>query len=285
MRQLAIASDQGKADYSAEDRLRLRDGLARCGLGPAFWMSQQIDHTRRFTLIFHRAPDDGRDIGSRDRTLLEALAPHFRQAVGVWMRLAAAEARTGMLEHAGDIALDAVVACDRELRVHWLNDVARRLLAGGAGLRLRDGVLACAARDDHQRLVALVEGLSDRAVMAMGGDHAPMLHLRARPAAPVQGRIALPRELVLLVITRPDRPVHHEPHDIAALFGLTLTEAALAASLAAGGSVSEFATARGVAEGTARLHLKRVLAKTGASRQSELVRRICQSVAGHSAPI
>jgi len=39
-------------------------------------------------------------------------------------------------------------------------------------------------------------------------------------------------------------------------------------------------SARGITEGTARLHLKRVLAKTGAGRQSELVRRIAGSVAG-----
>lgn len=284
-RQMEIGSDQRATYFSAEERLNLRDGLARCGLGPAFWISQQIDHERRFTMIFHRPPDDGRDLDSHERGLLETLAPHFRQAIGLWVRLAAAEARAGLAEHAGDAALTAVVACDRRLRVHWLNADARRLIGANTGLRLRDGVLACAGRDDQQRLITLVDGRSDRAVMALGADHGPTLHLRAQPTAPVSGQFALSRDLVLLVITRPDCPVRYDPQDLALLFGLTLTEATLAASLATGASVSEFAAARGVAEGTARLHLKRVLAKTGAARQSELVRRICQSAANRPAQV
>jgi DNA-binding CsgD family transcriptional regulator len=278
-RDLEIDSDQRTPDYSAEDRRVLRDGLARCGLGPAFWISQQIDRDHHFTMIFHRAVDDGRDMDMQERRMLEAMAPHFRQAVRLWMRLAAAEARAGLAEQAGEGMMTAMVACDRHLRVHWLNADARRLLAPGAGLRMRDGHLACVARDDHDRLAALVGGRSDRAVVALGGDRGPTFHVRARPSVQVPGRIALARDLMLLVITRPDCPVRYDPGDIALLFGLTATEAALAASLAAGASVSEFAVARGVAEGTARLHLKRVLAKTGTGRQSELVRRICQSVA------
>jgi DNA-binding CsgD family transcriptional regulator len=277
---LEIDSDQRWCDYSTRDRHVLRDGLARCGLGPAFWISQQLDEDRHFTLIFHRAADDGRDMGSDDRHLLEAMAPHFSQAVRLWMRLAEADARRLLVEQAG---LTAMVACDRRLRVHWMNADARRLLGAGVELRLRDGHLACAAREDQESLAALVEGRADRAVRAIGGDRGPVLHLRARRPAPAPGQFALSRDLVLLVMTRPDCAVRYDAHDIARLFGLTLTEAALAANLAGGMSVSEFAAARGVAEGTARQHLKRVLAKTGAGRQSELVRRICLSVAGEPA--
>ena len=280
---LEIESDQQSPDYSNEDRKVLRDGLARCGLGPAFWISQQLEDERHFTMIFHRAPDDGRDIDLHDRHLLEAMAPHFRQAVRLWMRLAEADARLALVEAAGDGMLTALVACDRRLRVHWMNADARRLLDAGGAMRLRHGALACDASDDQQRLGALVAGRSDRAVLALGGDLGPLLHVRATPHLQAPAPIALSPDLVMLVITRPDCTVRYDAHDIARLFGLTLTEAALAASLANGISVSEFAAARGVAEGTARLHLKRVLAKTGAPRQAELVRRICRSVAGHRA--
>jgi DNA-binding CsgD family transcriptional regulator len=230
-------------------------------------------------MIFHRPPDDGRDLDTREQGLLETLAPHFRQAIGLWVRLAKAEARAGLAEQAGETMLTAVVACDQRLRAHWINADARRLFGANAHVRLIHGVVGCARHDDQQRLLALVNGQSDRAVVALGGGHGPIIHVRAQPVPPVQGQFALARDLVMLVMTRPDCPVRYDPHDLALLFGLTLTEATLAASLATGASVSEFATARGVAEGTARLHLKRVLAKTGASRQSELVRRICQSVA------
>jgi DNA-binding CsgD family transcriptional regulator len=282
-RELEIGSDQRATHFSVQERGQLRDGLARCGLGPAFWISQQIDHDRRFTMIFHRPPDDGRDLETREQNLLETLAPHFRQAIGLWVRLAKAEARASLAEQVGNAMPAAAVACDRQLRVHWINADAQRLFGANAPLRLRNGALVCATRDDQQRLLALIDGRSDRAVVALGGGPGPMLHLRAQAVPPMQGQFALARDLVMLAITRPDCPVRHDPQDLARLFGLTLTEATLAASLATGASVSEFAAARGVAEGTARLHLKRVLAKTGASRQSELVRQICQSVASQPA--
>jgi DNA-binding CsgD family transcriptional regulator len=209
----------------------------------------------------------------------------------LWVRLAESDARSTLVEAAGDGMMTALVACDRRMRVQWMNADARQLLAAGGAMRLRHGTLVCDARDDQERLGALVDGRSDRAVTALGGDYGPVLHVRARPHVQkghgqqpesVAQSITMPRDLVMLVITRPDCAVRYDAHDIAHLFGLTLTEAALAASLAHGASVSEFASARGVAEGTARLHLKRVLAKTGAARQSELVRRICRSVAGHT---
>ncbi|KUR73368.1 hypothetical protein AQZ49_19970 [Novosphingobium sp. FSW06-99] len=282
-RDMEIDSDHRSVDYSPQDRRALFDGLARCGLGPAFWISQQIDPERHFTLIFHRAPGDARDMEASEHTLLQAMAPHFGQVVRLWERLAAAEAHTRLVEQAGEGMMTALVACDGGLRTHWLNAHARHLLDNGDVLGLHRGRLACALRADQERLAALVEGRSDRPVVALGGGDLPIVHLRVQAPSAVAGRFALHRDTVLLAITRPDRALRYDPQDIAQLFGLTTTEAALAASLAAGASVCDFAEARGVAEGTARLHLKRVLAKTGAGRQSELVRRICLSVAGRPA--
>jgi DNA-binding CsgD family transcriptional regulator len=55
-------------------------------------------------------------------------------------------------------------------------------------------------------------------------------------------------------------------------YRLTPTEARLAAYIGAGGAIVDYALLHGVAEGTARTHLKAVFAKTGAHRQSDLVR-------------
>ncbi|WP_206245370.1 helix-turn-helix transcriptional regulator [Novosphingobium terrae] len=276
---LDIDSDQRCRDYSAQDRRMLSDGLARCGLGPAFWLSQRLDDGHTFTLIFHRVADDRRDMGAHDESLLTLLAPHIRQALRLQTRLTTLEMQAGLVQQANDAMMTAMVACDRQLRVHWSNADARAMFAAPDMLHLRDDHLSAPCRTDHERLLALVQGRYDRTVMAMGGIDRPALHIRARPAQTLPEHPALTRDLVLLVMTRPDLAVRYAPADLAMLFGLTMTEAALAASLAAGGSVSDFAVARGIAEGTARLHLKRVLAKTGTGRQSELVRRICRSVA------
>lgn len=70
---------------------------------------------------------------------------------------------------------------------------------------------------------------------------------------------------------------------VARVLGLTSTEAELAAALAEGRSLAEFASARGCREATARTHLKRVLEKTGTHRQGELVHRVLSAVAVHLA--
>lgn len=280
--ELEIDSDARCRDFSSTDRRQLYDGLAHCGLGPAFWVSQQLDSEHTFTLIFHRIRDDTRDMEAHDEQMLAMMAPHIRQAGRLWMRLTAAEMQAELFGQAHDAAMAAIVACDRRLRVHWGNAQAHAMLEAGHPLRLRHGALAAESRTDHENLMALVEGRGERGVMVMGGADRPALHIRARAARFSSGQGVPAPDLVLLTITRPEALVRYAPCDIARLFGLTMTEASLAASLAAGHTVSDFAAARGIAEGTARLHLKRVLAKTGTGRQTELVRRICGSVAGGS---
>ena len=54
--------------------------------------------------------------------------------------------------------------------------------------------------------------------------------------------------------------------------GLTAAETALVAALANGATVTEFAAQRGVSIHTARNQLKAVFQKTGARRQTELLR-------------
>jgi DNA-binding CsgD family transcriptional regulator len=64
------------------------------------------------------------------------------------------------------------------------------------------------------------------------------------------------------------------------LFGLTRAEATLASALACGQSVSDYAEAARISEETARSHVKKILAKTGTNRQSELVALISSGPLG-----
>lgn len=279
MPEIVIGSDQQESFMTGADRENLRQGLARCGLGPAFWLSLRLDDARRFTLIFHRQPGDTRDISAQEQAQLTALSPHVRQAVRLWTRLVEAESRAALIERAGEEQAIALVACDRHLRVHWMNAAARGLLCGVAPVFLRCGHLATAQREDGDRLHRLVSADAPDEIAALGQDWGDAIHVRAQSGATLASRMGLAPELVVLAMTRPAARRQYHAAAIAHLFGLTMTEAALAADLAGGGTLQDFARTREIAEGTARLHLKRVLAKTGAGRQSELVRRIGQSVA------
>ncbi|WP_408589883.1 helix-turn-helix transcriptional regulator [Novosphingobium sp.] len=276
---LSISSDHRTPDYSDQDREVLRNGLARCGLGQAFWISLRLGRANRLSLIFHREPGDDRDIGAQELGLLEALAPHLDQATRLWSKLDEVTRRARLIERALDNSGRAMLACDRALHVVWANATARHLLDGHPTLRIRDGVLTAGHVRDREALRTLVSVPDEQAVHVLGETGHDCLHVR--PLAPdrVDAGVGLPSDAVMLMLSGPARTAVYDEREIARLFGLTPAEAALAAAMARGETVADYATARGLAEGTARLHLKRVLAKTGTGRQAELVRQIGASVA------
>jgi DNA-binding CsgD family transcriptional regulator len=75
---------------------------------------------------------------------------------------------------------------------------------------------------------------------------------------------------ILVVLDLDARPRPPEAA-LRAAFGLTAAEARLASRLAAGESLADAADALGIAKNTARFQLRAVFAKTGVSRQGELV--------------
>ena len=74
--------------------------------------------------------------------------------------------------------------------------------------------------------------------------------------------------LILSPVTRPDAP---SVDLIRSLFDLTPTEAHVARGLAAGQTVKDIAADSGTSTNTVRTHMRAVLAKTGSSRQSDVV--------------
>jgi DNA-binding CsgD family transcriptional regulator len=63
----------------------------------------------------------------------------------------------------------------------------------------------------------------------------------------------------------------------AARFGLTAGETCVLAEIIAGNGLVAAATNLKITAATARTHAKRILAKTGTARQTELIRRFFQS--------
>jgi DNA-binding CsgD family transcriptional regulator len=84
------------------------------------------------------------------------------------------------------------------------------------------------------------------------------------------------RAIVLVIEQKLDEPA--DPAIVRDLLGLTLGEARIAAMVGAGVPPKDAAERLGIAEDTARNVLKRVFAKTGVSRQSELAALLARSV-------
>lgn len=273
-----IESDQRSLALSAVDREALRHGLAACGLGPGFWMGCRTAPGEHMTMIFHRHPGDGRDMTQGDQDFLTQLLPHFQQVSRLLAQIAGYDARLAVTEAFMDATSLALIACDGDMRLRWMNAAAERLIDAlpqiarhGATLRLRAG--------DADRLVRdTVWGQRGDTCRIAGDEPGQVLHLRVlrRDAA---DRRRLGNSLALIALCSPGTAPSINPAEVADLFGLTMAEAVLTTHLVGGMTVRDFAAHRGIAEGTARMQLKSALGKAGVGRQADLVRQVCQSLA------
>lgn len=170
-----------------------------------------------------------------------------------------------------------MVLCDASAQVHWRNASADRLLAAGP-VRLIGSRLFADSRADMD---ALLQKLAEAASSAGNsvrylclGQGELTLHLAIQGAARSSS--------IALLLSSPRRAVDIPTDALIQLFGLTPAEGGLVAALANGSTLEQYAQQRGVSVGTARVHLKASLKKTGTRRQSELVRLVCTSVASHA---
>jgi DNA-binding CsgD family transcriptional regulator len=184
----------------------------------------------------------------------------------------------------------AVLLIGADERVAWSNRAAERLLGRADALRVVGGRLHCSEAGDGIRLRAALAGVRaarlPTATLAVGRWGERPLHVRIDPLTRdpwagdrAEGDGAEEYPAVALFLSEPDAALALDPATLAGLFGLTPAEAALAAAIGAGVTLTDHAATRGIAIGTARIQLKQVLAKTASGRQSELVRRLCQSLA------
>ena len=80
------------------------------------------------------------------------------------------------------------------------------------------------------------------------------------------------RPMCLVVLGQPDHSPTSNALVLRQLYGLTPAEARVAQALEQGDSIKQAAEHLGISVGTARIQLKAVFAKTGATRQAELIR-------------
>ena len=213
---------------------------------------------------------------------------HVQTAIAVNRRMAHLPWR----DEAGWSALDllprGLLVLDAGGRVLAANRAAETILAAGDGLIVEDGALRAgrAAEDQAlQRHLGCATGASS-AVAPIGGALALPRPSGARPygllVTPYAGRrprFATRPPAVIVTVTDPEQEVEPSTDMLRRLFGLTPTEAALAARLATGRGLDEVADELTMAKATARVHLRKIFKKTRVSRQSELVRLVLDSPA------
>jgi DNA-binding CsgD family transcriptional regulator len=221
--------------------------------------------------------------------LLQTLIPHVQAALLLRAKIVASEASDLLSETALDAMSIAAILVTGRGQIRHMNRLAAGYLQGtdvqGAdvqsadGLYLRQGRLVATDTSEDGRLQSLIAGASGEISGSLPGGAMKISRPRARtslqvvvmPAPPQYHRFESSSLAVVFLIDPSSRPKARAAL-MRQLYGLTPAEARIADLLAGGNEVGEVAAKAGITVETARFHLKRVMAKTGVRRQTELVR-------------
>ena len=239
-----------------------------------------------FGIGIHR-PRGGPSFVAEDKTHVAQFLPHLQRALQIRQRLAdpgiERSAALDALERSGT----ATLVVTRDSRLLYANPLAERLLRAKDGIRVAGGQIGVGQRAAAERLTALVRAAADAAAgrgTASGGtlaiarpDRLPLTLLVA-PFRPAREGLGAPLPAAVLFVRDPEA-ASPTALSLQGLFGLTAAEAAVAVALAQGRAAEDLAGRLGVSLNTVRTHIKNVLAKTGTSRQAQLVALILGSVA------
>ena len=216
------------------------------------------------------------DFDNRETAAIADLLPHLARAADIHARLEAE--RNAAAIHAAalaDLGVGAILL-DGSGTIVGTNRLADALLDRGTAIaRDRDRLKVRGSKAAALRR-SLAEADDPRVIVA-GADAGDPLHLLVQPWRDEQGDGAGPAYVVYLdspadrTIPRADALRRH--------FGFSHAEARMAAFLASGMTLEEAGKAMGLTPASARTYGKRVLARTGATRQAELVRMVLTSLA------
>jgi DNA-binding CsgD family transcriptional regulator/PAS domain-containing protein len=258
----------------------LRPSAIHSTLTAALWRDPQSRCVLNITRPEGADPFDGDDL-----VRANTLGPHLVRAAGVSARLARLDVIAAGAETALDAVPHGIVLADPRGRILFANREAEAIAGvhdgfsfGPLGLTgARPAETASLARAIHQAARPNGESAALRLTRPSGDRPIAVLVVPLRRETDWLGTAGF---LALVVITDPERG-HLPPESrLASLYGLTRTEAAVALQLLAGLDLAEIAGQRRISVPTARLHLHRILGKTGAARQSDLVRLLLRESFG-----
>ena len=247
----------------------------------AQWM---VDGDLICAMGIHR-PRGGRAFGEEDRRELDQVLPHLQRAFQIHERLQALPGREMLAFDVLDGLAVGVAVVDAQSRLLFANRIADGVLSSADGLTVSQGrVRALDARraGELARAIAEAAGAGSTAGMAAGDMivierlSGSKLTLLVAPLGEGRWR-GTGSPAAALVFCETNNTALVPERALAKIYGLTAAEARMLAALATGQRLAEFAAAAHISIGTARIHLKHILSKTGYHRQVDLIRAITRN--------
>lgn len=219
--------------------------------------------------------------GEEDTSLLDALIPRLRIAAAIGARIAYQEFSLHMLdETSGQVAIGAMVL-DDSARIVIKNRLVQRMLLARDGFHVREGILHCNDPRDDRAFRSLLRRFRTDSPhtpeettlnVNRGSDRSWSLLLKPSALRP-----GLDENVVsaVIVLVRDANPRTHVTEGaLRERLELTRAEAALAARIVNGQSLTDAAGSLGISRCTARAQLASIFARTGVHRQAHLVSHV-----------
>ena len=230
-------------------------------------------------------------VDDETRRRMRLIVPHIRRAalIGRMFDLGTAEAAT--FADTLDGLNAGICLVDAGGRIVHANAAGHEILATGNVLRAVGGrLVACDAQIDRTLRDVFVAAGQGNAALGSKGISVPLssspadlwlAHVLPLTSGIRRNAGMTYSAVAALFIRKAVLEVPSAIETISKLYKLTPSELRVLATLSEAGGVSLVATALGISEATVKTHLQHLFAKTGTTRQTELVKL----VAAHASPI
>lgn len=230
-----------------------------------------------------------RNFDDGDKQFLLSMSAHLERALAIYAQNARNEVERDTYAHALDLLAIGAIVMDEEGKVVDANGAALDLVGQSSCLSLVGNTLRFRTRKDAVAFEQMVAGATERRRHGDSDAYVDALRIEAadgscldlliRIVSPSLWYHAANAPRFVLYLSTPDRQPELQRKFVARIFGLSASEAWLATLLASGISLHQAAATMEISPATARTYLSRIFAKTGVSKQSDLMRMILKSVA------
>lgn len=227
-------------------------------------------------------PNGREPFGQAEIEILRTALPHVERALRIHTLFQDCAVYHSSLEAAMNRLGQGIIFLDRKLRVVTMNEAANTFLRSGDGLVNGSGTLRCESADEHQQLQGTLKAALNSATMPATATilvsrkrSDAKLHVMVSPVR-VSERELGPNIAVVVYVTDPERQARPSELVLQTLYGLTGAETRLALLLGDGNSLAEIAAKLNLSRNTLRSQMQSIFAKTGTSRQGQLIRLLTQ---------
>lgn len=246
------------------------------------WCAPQGYHDLIGALIAKRPREVGsfsaaRDVskgrfGSAHKEFVALIAPHIRRAVTISGLLERRAMEAGALVNVMEQLTAAVLLVDSTGMIVHMNASAQALCEDAVAAVKKSGRLRLTHDEAQRQLMAILAASVSEPVLI------PMTDLSGTGLIVAVLKAEQRSDLYAVIINRQEDELPPIGKHLAQLFALTPREVAVLMPLLQGRTIEMTAAELGITELTARTHLKRLMTKTGTSRQIDLVQTVLKAI-------